>query len=367
MPNHRRKRISQTQIAGELGYSQALVSMVLNGRKQGISELAYNRIWEYATTHGYSPRGMDIDNVARSTTSPTIGYILRSPLKLANKSNFFNHIHQGLFDYLDEKGVKMVFLGSENHIDIDRLPEFIQSGHNISGIAIMGEVQQAFLSGVIKLGLPLIYISARATGLCHSVLANEQQSATFLVDHLVELGHKTFAWLGGNKSMGRHSERYQGVVNALRLHGLKIDPKHEAKIAGADRMEGYNAAKKIIHASNHNIPTAWICLNGLMARGAISYLFQNGLRVPKDVSVAAIDMTNVCTEENPQITCASASPEHMGLEAARLLLESIKENKTTLTDITLPSQIKVLESTGVAKHTKTINPITDSNLLKIEE
>ena len=56
------KRISQTQIANELGYSQALVSMVLNSRKQGISEKAYQRIWDYATTHGYSPRGMSIDS-----------------------------------------------------------------------------------------------------------------------------------------------------------------------------------------------------------------------------------------------------------------------------------------------------------------
>lgn len=351
MPNHRRKRISQTQIAGELGYSQALVSMVLNGRKQGISEAAYNRIWDYATTHGYSPRGMDINNVVRKSASPTIAYILRAPLKLANKSNFFNHIHQGLFDYLESQGVKMLFLGSENNIDVEQLPEDVRSSHNICGIAIMGEVQPHFLKKVAEIGLPVTYVSARATGVCHSILANEQQSVSLLVDHLVELGHRKFAWLGGNKSMGRHSERYHSLLNALDAHNLELDPNHEARLTGADRMEGFNAAKTIAERSSKDIPTAWICLNGLMARGAVSYLFQNGFRVPSDVSVAAIDMTNVCTEENPRITCSSASPELMGEEAARLLLESIKEKKNSLMDITLPSQIKVLESTGPVRST----------------
>ncbi|MBH55115.1 MAG: hypothetical protein CMI18_12325, partial [Opitutaceae bacterium] len=57
------KRISQMAIAKELGYSQALVSMVLNGRKKGISEAAYKRIWDFAITNGYSPRGMNIESV----------------------------------------------------------------------------------------------------------------------------------------------------------------------------------------------------------------------------------------------------------------------------------------------------------------
>ncbi len=359
MPNQRRKRISQTQIAVELGYSQALVSMVLNGRKQGISEAAYNRIWNFAITHGYSPRGMAINNVVRQSASPTIAYILRAPLKLANKSNFFNHIHQGLFDHLESQGVKMMFLGSEDNIDADQLPDEIRASHNISGIAIMGEVQPAFLNKVAKIGLPITYISARATGVCHSVLANEQQSLSLLVEHLVGLGHRKFAWLGGNKTMGRHSERYQSLLNALDDHGIELDPKHEVKLAGADRMEGFNAAKTIAEVASEDLPTAWICLNGLMARGAVSYLFQNGFQVPRDISVAAVDMTNVCTEESPQITCASASPEQMGEEAAQMLLESINEKKTSLMDITLPSQIKVLESTGPARK-PALQPSLDS-------
>ena len=116
MPKSQNKRISQTQIAKQLGISQALVSMALNGRKKGISENAYKTIWEYALQNGYSPRGMNLDTAKENTSVATVGYILRSPLKLANKSNFFSHIHQGLYDTLSGSEVNTIFLGSEDDI-----------------------------------------------------------------------------------------------------------------------------------------------------------------------------------------------------------------------------------------------------------
>ncbi len=346
MPQQSPKRISQTQIAKKLGYSQALVSMVLNGRKQGISEDAYTRIWDYAITHGYSPRGMNIDSAKQSQSPATIGYILRAPLKLANKSNFFSHIHQGLYDHLEEHNLKTIFLGSENDIDVNKLPEMGVLNNSVKGIAIMGEVKPRFLEGILKRELPVVYISARASGKCHSVISNEGQSGELLVDHLYQLGHRSFAWLGGNKFMGRHKERYEGVTEALKKYDIRIDPRFDARLTDADRREGFNAAKEIIEATNAKPPSAWICLNSLMARGAISYLFQNGYRVPQDISIAAFDMTNVCIEEHPQITSASATPEDMGSEAGRILLESFKGSVKSLMDITLPSQIRELESTG---------------------
>jgi LacI family transcriptional regulator len=340
------KRISQIHIAKELGYSQALVSMVLNGRKQGISDAAYQRIWEYAVAHGYSPRGMNLDSVRNTHKTTTVGYILRSPLKLANKSNFFSHVHQGLYDCLYKNGLKLVFIGSEDDIPIDNNQELRTLTDSIKGIAIMGEVKPKVFDALRSLELPIVYVSARATGKCHSVISDEAESCSLLVDHLYKLGHRSFAWLGGNKSLARHHERHAGVADALKRYGLSIDPKFDTRFKGGDRMEGYEGAKQIIEASDGNLPTAWICLNSLMARGAINYLFQNGCRIPQDVSIAAIDMTNVCIEENPQITCASALPEQMGLEAARILIESVNGSLKSKVDITLPSQLRELNSTG---------------------
>ena len=346
MSDQSTKRISQKKIAKALGYSQALVSMVLNRRKEGISKDAYQRIWDYAITNRYSPRGMITDTVRGTSNVLTIGYILRSPLNLVNKSNFFNHIHQGLHDHLDQHGIKLVFLGSEDDIPFNSLPKMTVLSDSVNGIAIMGEVQPETLECVSQLGLPVAYISSKATGKCHSVLSNEAESGSMLVDHLCKLGHSKFAWLGGNKFMGRHSDRYSGVFDALKRHNLSLDQNCIVRLNGADRIEGFNAAKQIVESTYPELPTAWICFNGLMARGAISYLFQNRYHVPRDINISAIDLTNVCTEENPTITSASAIPEEMGSEAARILLGSITGFFKSFIDVTLHPQLRVLDSTS---------------------
>lgn len=347
------KRISQAQIAKEIGCSQALVSMALNGRTKGISEKTYNAIRELATQQGYAPKGMKIEANEGELRQRTIGYILRSPLKLANKSNFFSHIHQGLHEHLKEHRLKTVYLGSEDDLNESDAAFSSHFSDSVRGIAIMGEVDPAFLAKVRDTGRPLVYVSARASGQCHSVLSNELESAELLVDHLYDLGHRSFAWLGGGKPRGRHDDRLAALETALLAKGLKLDTRLKATRDGADRKEGYEAAAQILK-SGQPLPTAWICLNGLMARGAINYLLQNQIQIGKKVSIAAFDMTRICEEEHPTLTSAGADPEAMGREAGRILTRALEENSGGLTDITLPAKLTIRESTAAATKRKSL-------------
>lgn len=343
------KKISQSQIARELGVSQSLVSIVLNGRQEGISESTYERIWDYALKHGYSPKGMKMPGVGEAAPQvKTIGYFLRAPLRLANKSNFFSHVTQGLHDYLREKHVNMVFLGSELDYKPQELHKVGWQGKNLQGIVIMGQVAPSFLAAVRELGKPLVYVSARSPGFCHSVNSNEYQSAEQLVDHLYELGHRHFAYFGGMCARSRHEERQQALRMALKRHGLTLPNEAIFTDEEAERKEGYRAAEKLLQATLKPFPTAWMCVNGLMARGVLSRVFQAGLRLGEDVSVGAFDNTRVCGEELPGITSASALPEDLGREAGRIVLDPSLHGGDSLLDVVLPSRFFARESTGPA-------------------
>lgn len=343
-----RKRISQAAIASEAGCSQSLVSMVLNGRTQGISEETYRRIREIALHNGYTPRGLKTENPLASSELLSVGYILRSPLKLANKSNFFSHVHQGLHETLVGERIKTVYLGSED--DLAGNPKRLQSlvTNNIKAIVIMGEVAPHFLDELKSLNRQLIYISAKSSGVCHSILSNESNSARLLVDHLHSLGHRRFAWIGGNYPSIVYDERHSSLVEALESYGLSLDPKFSIHTAHADRNEGYDAAHEICQSVDNKdeLPTAWISLNALMARGAINYLFQSGYKVPADINIAAFDMTRVCEEERPGITSAGADPEEMGSEAARIVLQFNERGNIPLMDLTLQSMLAARDTSG---------------------
>lgn len=342
------KKISQVQIARELGVSQSLVSIVLNGRKEGIAESTYERIWDFALKNGYSPKGMKLPDGAGQPAMRAVGYFLRSPLRLANKSNFFSHVAQGLHDYLSGQQVNMVFLGSESDLTPEELRTATWQKKPLSGIVVMGQVHPNFLAAVRELSKPLVYLSARSPGFCHSVNANEYQSAEQLVDHLYGLGHRKFGFLGGMCAKSRNDERYQGLVDALARYDLEVPQEAYLNLDDAEQKQGYQLTGQLLKLDPDRIPTAWVCVNGMLARGVVSRLQQEGLRVGNDISVAAFDNTRVCYDELPGICSAHSIPEDLGREAGRILLNPDLHEGDSLLDVVLPSKMCPRETTGPA-------------------
>ncbi|NDV63418.1 LacI family transcriptional regulator [Puniceicoccales bacterium CK1056] len=346
-----KKTPSQAAIAKHLGVSQALVSMVLNGRKEGISPTTFDRIWNYAITAGYTPKGMKVDHVSGGAVRRTaIGYFLRSPFKLATKTNFFSHVTQGLHDYASENDLNLIFLGPESDADDRMLRRVKETLPTLRGLVILGEIAPEFQSFVDDMQMPTVIVSSRATGIFHSVNSNEVKAAQLLTHHLFELGHRQFAFLGGLAPKGRYLERREAVIQSFQQAG--VDParcRFIEEASGADRAEGFKAADQLIReCAGKDLPTAWIVGNGTMARGVCSRLFQQGIKIGGEVSVAAIDMTRVCWEEIPTLTSASAIPEDLGWEAGRLLIEAQQGDDQPLQDIVLPVKLVVRDSTGPA-------------------
>ncbi len=342
------KGISQTQIARELGVSQSLVSIVLNGREDGIAQQTYESIWNYALQNGYSPKGMKISGGTTKGlgSMQTVGYFLRAPMKLSNTSNFFSHVAQGLHDYLREKHHNLVFLGSESDLTPQELRTAYWKNKTVTGIVVMGEVDSDFLAAIREMNKSLVYLGARSPGYCHSVNANEYQAAEQLVDHLYGLGHRNFAFLGGTRAKSRNEERLLGLSRALARYNLTIPESAIFTVEDAERLQGYQIAERLLNANLKPFPTAWVCINGLLARGAINRLFKEGLMAGREVSVAAFDNTRVCSDEFPGLTSASSVPEDLGREAGRILLNPGLCEGDSLLDVVLPSKFFERESVG---------------------
>lgn len=345
-------RVSQQQIARDLGLSQTLVSMVLNGRQKGVSKAAYQKIWDHARRSGYRPKGMAAEFLAVTGRTKAVGCVLRAGAKLYSQSPFFGHVQHGLHDYLAEQGIALLFLGMENNLDVDHLKR-LRDPESFLGLVILGEVGRPFLQALLKLEPRVVTISAQYSGLCDSVVSNDEQSADLMVQHLMELGHKSFAWVGGNRGMQRANTRLRAIQSALHLRNISIEPKFCVEADSGDRLEGHQVAEALLKAAGRGkLPTAWICFNGTMARGVVSCLASSGIKVPGDISVVAFDRTRVCEEEHPTLTAADASPELMGRVGAELLLQNREKAGNRFVDMVLASELFVRESTGKAGSTR---------------
>ena len=332
-----KRRISQQQIAQDLGLSQTLVSMVLNGRKKGVSEKSFQQIWSHAKRSGYRPKGMSIDALPEADKSSSVGFILRAGAKLYSQSPFFGHVQHGLHDYLAERGIALEFLGMENSLDAEILARHYANRQTMKGVVVLGEVARPFLQALRKIEPQIVAVSAQYPGLCHSVVSNEEQSAELLVQHLLDLGHTRFAWLGGDSALQRSKSRFNALTSALRLHDLQIETAYQVNLPSAERIDGREAAEKILSATT-------------MARAATNYLLQQGISIPSDISIAAFDRTRISEEESPTITGANTLPELIGRMAAEVLISKEGSAEASFCDTVLRSELVVRESSGkVAK------------------
>lgn len=337
--------ISQQRIARELGVSQALVSLVLNGKRENISEESYQRIWNHALKIGYRPKGMKLSGGHGPSTG--VGFILRAGLRLHTQSSFFSHVQHGLHEGLLARGYHSVFLGAEDDLG-PRSAQQILKQHNLCGVAVLGQVDREFIRAIKTVQSNIVAISFSFPGLCHSVMPNEKQSIEALVSHLTELGHRQFGWIGGDKQLDYNRRRFNGLVDSLAERGLKLNPKFTVDVETGDRLAGWKAGDTLLNQiSTRSFPTACVCGNGSMARGFLSCLMQRGWRVPGQISVVAIDATRLCIEEHPQITGAHTDPEKIGTTAVELLLRNVGEKSGILSDLILPAQLTVRETSGV--------------------
>lgn len=343
-----KKKISQTELAQELGVSQALISLALNGRSAGINPDTYKRIWERAISLGYVPKGMRVDSTPASSHARQIGYILRAPLRLYIPSAYFGHVQHGLHQELERLGNRLVFLGAEDELTTEKLRKFFHPSHHLGGVVVLGEVARPFMEELCTLTRRVVAVSARYHGICHSVLGNEPEALTAIVRYLFNLGHQRIGWLGGNATLGRHDARLAALKDALQALGLSLDPRYTTVLPQADRAEGAVAIHEMLKLSKRkDFPTAFVTYNTQMAFGAALGLEREGWKVPKDMSLASADVSRLSVEGALRITGGGTSPDKLGEAAARLVLgEGVPAEG--FTDLVLPAPLIVGNSTGPA-------------------
>lgn len=358
MPRPKRK-ISQKKIARELGISQALVSLALNGIRERMHVATYDRIWTLALQRGYRPKGMHFP-ASPAARPAQVALILRAPLRLYTPSHYFGHVQQALHTALQQHGLAPVFMGAEDQLDAATLPRAFPAGHAFQSAVVLGEVSRRFLDRLCQLNLRVVTVGARYPGLSHAVLADEREALGSLVQHLHSLGHRRFGWIGGHVALGRHDARLRALETSLANAGLQIHPRYRLTLPAADRAEGAEGVHLLKpQFARRDFPTAFICYNSLMAAGALRAFEREGCSIPRDLSIASAGFANAGLSPLPRITAAGSNPEKIGEAAARLIASFTAQTElaTRFTELVIPAQFAIGETTATApRDFRTLRP-----------
>ncbi len=169
--------------------------------------------------------------------------------------------------------------------------------------------------------MPVVFAMRRLHGARGSlVVPDNRGGAAAATAHLLALGHRRIAFLGGMAQMVVRDERLAGYGDALGAAGIAIDP---ALVAAAPPTSagGRSAVAHILALAD--APTACLAYNDVVAMGAVHALSERGRRVGHDIAVVGFDDIAEARHMSPPLTTVAVDAESLGGHAARRLLRLI--------------------------------------------
>jgi DNA-binding LacI/PurR family transcriptional regulator len=206
---------------------------------------------------------------------------------------------------------------------------------------------------VRELPLPTVAVAGHrpCAGVTNIVL-DHTAAAFSALRHLLENGHREFAFMKGPVMSSDTESRWRSIVEASRELGIRIHPDlvvelNDPQACAARAPEyAYPFAKELL--SRNRTFTAPFAFNDNSAIAAISVFQDAGLRVPENVSVIGFDDIPLAVYSNPTLTTVRQPLQKMGDIAARTLLDRIENRSEYVEEIAIEPELIVRQSTGPA-------------------
>jgi len=173
------------------------------------------------------------------------------------------------------------------------------------------------------------------------VLMDDVKAAEEVTKLLIDLGHTGIAFVQGHQAASRR--RQQGFEQAMRAHGLEVDPA--LIVAGRFNFDsGVEGAQLLLERAKP--PTAIFAANDDMALGVLAAAQRMGLAVPKDLSIVGFDDSRAATHVWPALTTVRQPVAEMAMAAVDMLLSGELKTMTVPPVRVLPHELIVRGSTA---------------------
>lgn len=329
--------VSIADVAAAAGVSPTTVSHALSGKRKVSPEIV-ERVRAAMDRLGYQP-SRSAQNLARGTTRilavvvPDIG------------NSYFAELAKGVEAAAVERGYNVLLCTTG--FDHEREKQYLQM---IKSRAVDGVIYSAGspptnseLHGLLG-DVPLVFVDEEIFGTDFtSVVSDSDHGAKLVARHLLDLGHRSALLLDLQGEGATSIRRVGGFGEAWRAGG------GDFTVVKSDLTEpgGRKAVIPHIEAMRAGDITAIFALNDFMAIGAINQLRQEGIEVPRRVSVVGFDDVSAGVYSYPTLTTIRQNVLGLGAAGTSALIDSLEGRKPlTGEQMVLPVELIIRESTG---------------------
>ena len=294
-------------IAKACGVSVATVSKALNGHND-ISQATKEKVREAARQIGYMPNSAARALKTNRTYNLGVLFVDEAQSGLTHEffaavlDSFKRHGHSSYLEHCRYRGVDGVIAACIKFDD----PEVIELANSNLPIVTVDHV-----------------FNNRA-----AVLSDNTDGVHKLVDQLAALGHERIAYIHGENHSAVTQKRLVGFYRACAAHGITVPDAYIVPSTYRDAKSCAAATRQLLALPQR--PTAILFPDDFSAIGGIQTIRQEGLLIPRDISVAGYDGNLISQIMSPQLTTYRQDTEALGRAAAELLIEQIESPRTAL-------------------------------------
>ena len=334
----RKKRVTIYDIARMSGVTTATVSRVING-KHGISRETRERVITVMRRERYFPSAAA--SALRKKKTREIGIL--SPFFIGD---FFLKIFESLHRQL--KDFDLILYNAQTPAHRREVIDRIVAEEKLCALIVASTpvlLEEELLVSSLK--IPVVMVEARHPSYS-SVDYDHQIGAFKAVGHLIELGHRDIAIVGGKPETRLYSpigkERLKGYRMALDVAGI---PVREQLITSGEWTSADARSSALQLLGLQRPPTAIFATSDVQAAGVLMAARETGTRVPEDLSVVGYD--NISFAEYLSLTTMWQHHDQLARNAATLLLEELRTGVRTGERVVLQPELVVRGSTAAPR------------------
>jgi len=333
-----KKKATLKDLARILELSPSTVSRALKDHPD-ISAETKRRTVELAKEMHFQPNPIAVS--LRGQRSYTIGVIVPHFVHY-----FFSTVISGIEKVAQEKGYHVLVCSANGSHDREVSASMILLNQRVDGLLIsiaQDPRNDHHFYEYRNAETPVVFFDCASNSFeADKVIIDDFGATKEAVDHLVEQGCRSIAYMGGPPSLLINQHRFSGYQQALKNAGLEPDPGLEYHGEHGSLEEGKQAAG---HFFKHNqVPDGIFATTDLLAIGAIKQIKSLGLRVPQDVALVGFSNWEISEVYEPSLTTVRQPGREMGATAMNLLLERIEKGQGEYRTKILSTELLVRES-----------------------
>lgn len=346
------KSATLIEVAKLAGVSTATVNRVL--KQQGyISEEAREKVLAAVAATNYRPNV--VARNLRTQRSQTIGLMLTA----ITVNPFFVGVAHAVEAAAIAAGYRVVIFnhGGSDSYERHGVETFI--AQRVDAVLFCTAANPANVELLAGAGIPAIEIERSLTETARFVRVNNYVGARAAIDHLVGLGHRRIAFVGGDPALypqdaarrrSVEEDRLAAYRDGMAAHGLAMQADYVRLGQYYDLASDGSGAEGRAHAEAllalPTPPTAIFATCDILAVGVLQTLYKAGKRVPHDLSVVGFDDT-LAPYLAPQLTTVAQPIAELGRQGFEMARAAI-DKRDMQGEVVLDAGLVIRQSTGPA-------------------